>query len=64
MSMSRDTENHRKLREAGWEPAERAGETVWRHPETGIYYDQDKAMALLREGVDAGDIPKEPEGEA
>ncbi len=60
----RGSENRRILEAAGWEPEERAGGTIWRHPETGIYYDQDKAMALLREGVDAGDVPKEPEGEA
>lgn len=64
MSKSRDTEDRRKLEAAGWEPDERVGGTVWRHPETGIYYEQDKAMTLLREGADAGDVPKQPEGEA
>lgn len=64
MSKSRNTEDPRKLEAAGWEPDERAGGTVWRHPETGIYYEQDKAMTLLREGADAGDVPKQPEGEA
>lgn len=64
MSNSRNTEDRRKLEAGGWEPDERAGGTVWRHPETGIYYEQDKAMALLREGADAGDVPKQPEGEA
>ncbi len=62
--MNRDTEIHQKLEAVGWEPVERAGEILWRHPETGIYYDRDKAMALLREGADAGDVPKGPEGEA
>ncbi len=62
--MSRDAETRRRLEAAGWEPVERAGETVWRHPETGIYYDRDKAVALLREGANVGDIPREPEGEA
>ncbi len=64
MNNSRDTEDRRKLEADGWEPDERAGGAVWRHPETGIYYEQDKAMTLLREGADAGDVPKQPEGEA
>lgn len=64
MSKSRDVEDRRVLEVAGWKPEERAGGAVWRHPETGIYYDQDKAMALLREGADTGDVPKEPEGGA
>jgi hypothetical protein len=62
MGDGREIEEWRMLEEAGWEPEERAGGTVWRHPETGIYYDQDKAMSLLREGADAGNVPKEPEG--
>lgn len=64
MNKKRDTESRRALEAAGWEPEERSGGTVWRHPETGVYYDQDKAIVLLREEADAGDLPKEPEGEA
>ena len=62
--MSRDTEIRRALEAAGWELQVRTSGTAWRHPETGIYYDQDKAIALLREGAGAGDVPKQPEGEA
>lgn len=64
MSKKRATESRQALEAAGWEPQERSGATVWRHPQTGIYYDQDKAVVLLREGADAGGLPKEPEGEA
>lgn len=49
---------------ASWRPpaGNRGGETVWRNPESGFWYPQGVAIALLREGVDPGDVPKEPEG--
>lgn len=62
MSNERD-EERRELLAAGWEPEERDGETVWRNPESGFWYPQGVAIAMLREGVDP-DVPKEPEGGA
>lgn len=56
-------EERRELLAADWEPEQRAGGTAWRNPENGLLYAQDKAMVLLREGVDA-DVPYEPEGGA
>jgi hypothetical protein len=50
----RNEEMKRRLEAAGWEPEEREGVTIWRDPETGLWYDQEKAMALLQEGLDPG----------
>ena len=38
----------RQLEEAGWEPVERMGKRVWRHPETGHLYPQGPALKRLR----------------
>ena len=38
----------RQLEEAGWEPVERMGKRVWRHPETGHLYPQGPAFKRLR----------------
>jgi hypothetical protein len=38
----------RQLEEAGWEPVERMGKRVWRHPETGHLYPQGPALQRLR----------------
>lgn len=55
----------RELEGAGWEPEERNGETVWRNPQTGLWYPQGVAISLLREGANLEDFPKrEPEGSA
>lgn len=62
--MNKGDGERRELEDAGWEPDEREGETVWRNPESGFWYPQGVAIALVREGVDAGDVPKEPEGGA
>jgi len=54
----------RELKAAGWKPKERKGETVWRNPESGLWYPQGVAISLLREGVDLEDFPRrEPEGD-
>lgn len=54
----------RELEAAGWEKVEREGKIVWRNPRSGFLYPQGAAIALVREGVDAEDVPKEPEGGA
>jgi hypothetical protein len=38
----------RQLAEAGWEPVERMGKRVWRHPETGHLDPQGPALQRLR----------------
>jgi hypothetical protein len=43
----------RQLAEAGWEPVERMGKRVWRHPETGHLYPHGPAVQRLR--IDRGD---------
>jgi hypothetical protein len=53
-----------ELEAAGWRPEERAGETVWQNPESGYWYPQGVAIAMLREGANSGEVPKEPEGGA
>lgn len=62
MSYQKNNEERRELEAAGWEPKEREDETVWKNPKSGYWYPQDVAISLLREGVDAGDIPLGPEG--
>jgi hypothetical protein len=54
-------EERRELEAAGWEPVEHGDKTVWRNPESGYLYPQGIAVAMVREGADAGDVPKEPE---
>ena len=44
----------RQLEEAGWEPVERMGKRVWRHPETGHLYPQGPAVQRLR--IDRGEV--------
>ncbi len=57
-------DERRELRAAGWRSEERAGGTVWQNPESGYWYPQGVAIAMLREGANPGEIPKEPEGGA
>ncbi len=54
----------RELEAAGWERMEREGKTVWRNPGSGFLYPQGTAIALVREGADLGDLPRQPEGGA
>jgi hypothetical protein len=54
----------RELEAAGWEQMEREGKIVWRNPESGFLYPQGTAIVLVREGADAGEVPKKPEGGA
>ena len=38
----------RQLEEAGWQPVERMGKSVWRHPESGQLYPVGPAIQRLR----------------
>ena len=49
-------EDRRELEAAGWRSKEREGETVWQHPESGLWYPEGVAIAMFREGADA-DVP-------
>jgi hypothetical protein len=57
-------DERRELRAAGWRSEERAGGTVWQNPESGYWYPQGVAIAMLREDAHPEEIPKEPEGGA
>ena len=52
--MDRNEEERRSLEEAGWEPDDGEGGTIWRHPEDGNWYEQDRAVQLLKGGEDVG----------
>ena len=44
----------RELHTAGWEPKERCGKLIWKHPDNGFYYSQEMAAHFLgREISDA-----------
>ena len=45
--MDREEEQRRMLEEVGWEPDEGEGGTIWRNPEDGNWYEQDRAVQLL-----------------
>lgn len=47
-------EARRKLEEAGWEPEEREGETIWRNPEDGNWYEERRAVQILFGDEDVG----------
>jgi hypothetical protein len=42
------------LKAAGWKPEEGAGGTIWRNPADRHWYDELRAMAILKGGVDPG----------
>ena len=44
----------RDLKEAGWEPIERLGKVVWRHPWSGHLYPQGAAIQRLRRDRSSG----------
>jgi len=48
------TEEWRELEMAGWEPEECEGGIIWCNPNDGYWYDELRAIALLKEGVDLG----------
>ncbi len=60
MSHERNQEQH-ELEAAGWRSEDRGGETVWQNPESGFWYPQGVAVAMLREGAKT-DVPLKPEG--
>ena len=48
-----DDERH-ELLAADWEPDEGEGGTIWRNPEDGNWYEQERAIQILRGGEDVG----------
>ena len=42
------------LKAAGWKPEERAGVTIWRNPIDRHWYDELRALAILKGEVDPG----------
>ena len=45
----------RDLMAAGWKPEVGAGGTIWQSPEDGHWYDELRAISLLKEDADPGD---------
>ena len=42
------------LKAAGWAPGAGKGKTIWRNPPDARWYDELRALAVLREGADPG----------
>ena|SRR5829696_1248058 len=40
-----------KLSAAGWEPKERCGKVIWKHPGNGFYYSQEVAIHSLNGSI-------------
>jgi hypothetical protein len=58
-------QDRRELEAAGWERLERSdGKDVWLDPDNGFMYPQAVAVAMVREGKEAADVPRDPEGTA
>lgn len=51
-----DQGERRVLESAGWEPEDRDGETIWRNPEDGNWYEQRRAIELVEGGEDVGSV--------
>ena len=45
----------RELKAGGWRADVGAGGTIWQNPADRHWYDELRAMALLKEGLDPGD---------
>jgi hypothetical protein len=45
----------RELQPAGWKPEVGEGGTIWQSPEDGHWYDELRAISLLKEDADPGD---------
>ena len=48
------TDERLELEVAGWEPEECEGGTLWRNPNDRYWYDELRATAILKEGLDPG----------
>jgi hypothetical protein len=48
----------RELKAAGWKPEAGAGGTIWQNPKDAHWYDELRAIALLKEGADPGIRPE------
>jgi len=44
-----------ELKSDGWEPKVGKGGTIWRNPIEAHRYDELRALAILKEGLDPGD---------
>jgi len=44
-----------ELKAAGWKPKVGVGGTIWQNPIDEHWYDELRAISLLREGLDLGD---------
>jgi len=44
-----------ELKAAGWKPEVGAGGTIWQSPKDRHWYDELRAISLLKEGTDPGD---------
>jgi hypothetical protein len=45
----------RELEAAGWKVEIGMGGAIWQNPQDGYWYDELRALALLKEGLDPGD---------
>jgi hypothetical protein len=45
----------RELKAGEWKAEVGAGGTIWQNPADGCWYDELRALALLKEGLDPGD---------
>jgi hypothetical protein len=57
-------EEQRKLEALGWTKFETQGKILWKNPQTGHLYPQDRAIALIREGRLPGNLLEESEESA
>ena len=51
----RKADERRELLEAGWEPDDGEGGTIWRNPGDSNWYEQGRAVQILAGGGDAGE---------
>jgi hypothetical protein len=45
-----------ELKAAGWEAEAGKGGTIWRNPTDAHWYDELRALAILKGGLDPGDL--------
>jgi hypothetical protein len=45
----------RELKASGWKPEVGKGGTIWQNPADACWYDELRALAILKEGVDPGE---------